>query len=236
MSLRIYIFVFELFGDLRLNYIERNYRIIQQRMIEQMENSIALGRKLVDTELDTGLLNFIIKPLVKTFYDYWTNDVRSGTIRQIKITLESGKKLLLNNNSNEVFNEVINEDFPKYLKADQTSRQVTKGHKNYKRLKQVAKETFMNYLKEVIKLLNVDDDIEDYGDLCRAAFKTKEIAEKNLMKQLDFTEEGIKIIEEDPSILKLPIGKRIIVKALRKGFEQTKVDFKNALEDTYNQK
>jgi len=56
------------------------------------------------------------------------------------------------------------------------------------------------------------------------------------MKQLSFTEKAIKIIEEDPSILKIPMGKKILLKALRKGFEQTKIEFKNALEDTYNQK
>jgi len=61
-----------------VDYLERNYRLIKERMIEQMENSIELGRKLIDTELDTGFLNFIIKPIVRTFYDYWSkNDARS---------------------------------------------------------------------------------------------------------------------------------------------------------------
>ena len=68
------------------------------------------------------------------------------------------------------------------------------------------------------------------------AFKTKEIAEKNLMRQLDFTERGIKIVEEDLSLLKIYVGRRIIVKALRKGFELTKKEFIEGLNDTYNQK
>lgn len=220
-----------------MDYIERNYHLVQQRMIEQMESSIALGRKLIDIELDTGLLNFIIKPIVKSFYDYWAqNDARDGTLRQIKVTLDSGKKLLLNGNSNEVLNDILKKNFPKYLEADQTYRQCSKQHKNYSRLKQVACETFINYLKEVVKLLDVKEDVDNYGDLCRIAFESKEIADKNLMKQLDFTEEGIKIVEEDPSILKLPIGRKIIVKALRKGFEMTKEEFIKALNDTYTQK
>ncbi|MFX0104163.1 MAG: hypothetical protein ACFE75_01575 [Candidatus Hodarchaeota archaeon] len=220
-----------------MDYIERNYHLVQQRMIEQMESSIALGRKLIDIELDTGLLNFIIKPIVKSFYDYWAqNDARDGTLRQIKVTLDSGKKLLLNGNSNEVLNDILKKNFPKYLEADQTYRQCSKQHKNYRRLKQVACETFINYLKEVVKLLDVKEDVDNYGDLCRIAFESKEIADKNLMKQLDFTEEGIKIVEEDPSILKLPIGRKIIVKALRKGFEMTKEEFIKALNDTYTQK
>jgi len=206
-------------------------------MIRQMNHSIALGRTLIDTELDTGLLNFIIKPIIKTFYDVWAqNDARDGTLRQIKVTLDSGKKLLLNGNSDENFNKIIEENLPRYLEADQTSRQCSKGHKNYERITQVAKETFKNYLKEVVKLLGIDDDVEDYGDLCRAAFKSKELAKQNLMKQLDFTDKSIKIVEKDPSILKLPIGRKIIVKALRKGFEMTKEEFIKALNDTYTQK
>ena len=218
-----------------MKHIERNYQLVKQRMIEQMENSIKLGRRLIDTELDTGLLNFIIKPIVKTFYDYWSkNDAREGTLKQINITLEAGKKLLLNGGSNEIFNEILNDFFPKYLEADQTTRQCSRDHKNYEKLKNVTKQTFINYLKELVKLLDIKVEVENYGDLCREAFPSKEVAKQNLMKQLDFTDQSIKIVEEDPNILKLPVGKKIILKALRKGFEQTKQEFTKAINDTYN--
>ena len=218
-----------------MKHIERNYQLVKQRMIEQMENSIKLGRRLIDTELDTGLLNFIIKPIVKTFYDYWSkNDAREGTLKQINITLEAGKKLLLNGGSNEIFNEILNDFFPKYLEADQTTRQCSRDHKNYEKLKNVTKQTFINYLKELVKLLDIKVEVENYGDLCREAFPSKEVAKQNLMKQLDFTDQSIKIVEEDPNILKLPVGKKIILKALRKGFEQTKEEFTKAINDTYN--
>ena len=220
-----------------MDYIERNYHIIELRMIEQMEHSIELGRQLIETELDTGLLNFIVKPIVKTFYDFWAkNDARSGTLKQIKITLDSGKELLLNGNLEQNLDKIVEENFPKYFEADQTHTQCSKTHQNYERIKQVAKETFMNYLKEVIKLLEVKDDVENYGDLCRVAFPSREIAEENLMRQLDGTEKGIEIVEEDLSILKIPLGRKIIVKALRRGLELTKKEFIDALNDTYNQK
>ena len=220
-----------------MDYIERNYHIIELRMIEQMEHSIELGRQLIETELDTGLLNFIVKPIVKTFYDFWAkNDARSGTLKQIKITLDSGKELLLNGNLEQNLDKIVEENFPKYFEADQTHTQCSKTHQNYERIKQVAKETFMNYLKEVIKLLEVKDDVENYGDLCRVAFPSREIAEENLMRQLDCTEKGIEIVEEDLSILKIPLGRKIIVKALRRGLELTKKEFIDALNDTYNQK
>ncbi|NVM36216.1 MAG: hypothetical protein HWN81_11520 [Candidatus Lokiarchaeota archaeon] len=220
-----------------MDHIERNYQLVKERMIQQMENSLALGRKLIDSELDIGFFNFIINPIVKSFYDYWVkNEAKSGTLKQIKITLDSGKQLVLDSNKEQSFNRVIEENFPNYFKSDQTSRMGNKGHKNFERFKENAKETFKSYLKELLKLLEVEDDVENYGDLCRVAFKTKEVAEENLLRQLEFTEKGVKIVEEDPSILKVPVGKKIIVKALRRGFELTKKEFIQALNDTYNQK
>jgi hypothetical protein len=217
--------------------MERNYRIVQERMIQQMDKSLELGKTLIDTELDMGILNFLIRPVVKAFYDYWAQtDARNGTLRQIKITLDSGKELLLKGNSEINFNRIVEENFPKYFKADQTSLQCNKNHKNYQKLKEVSKETFINYLKELRILLNIKEEVEDYGDLCRIAFKNPEEAKNNLMKQIDYTDEGIKIIEEDPSILNIAIGRNLIVKALRKGFEQTKKDFIEAINDTYNHK
>ncbi|MFW9970074.1 MAG: hypothetical protein ACFFDF_07715 [Candidatus Odinarchaeota archaeon] len=220
-----------------MNYIERNYLLIKGRMIEQMNKSIELGRKLIDTELDTGLLNFIVKPIVKTFYDYWAkNEAEIGTLKQIKVTLDSGKNILLNGKTEESFYKILEENFPKYLEGDQTYNQCSHSHKNYEKLKQVAKDTFINYLKEVVKLLEIKNEVNDYGDLCRAAFPSKEIAEQNLMRQLDYTEKGIKIVEEDTTILKIPMGRRIIVKALRQGFNLTKKEFIASLNDTYDNK
>ena len=204
-------------------------------MIQQMEQSLKLGRKLIDTELDTGILNFIVRPIVKAFYDYWAqHDARKGTLKQIDITLDAGKQLLLNGSSEESFNRIVEEFFPKFLKGDQVTYQCSKKHRNYEKLKENSRETFINYLREVKTFLSVEEHVNDYTDLAKGAFKSKEIATKNLKKQLEFTERGISIIEEDPSILSLPTGKKIIVKSLRKGFEESKKDFFKGINETYD--
>ena len=218
-----------------MEYIDRNYNILKEKMIQQMEKSLSLGRKLIDTELDAGFLNFIIRPVVKAFYDYWSmHDARKGTLKQINLTLEAGKQLLLNGKSEESFNSVVEEYFPEYLKGHQVTYQCSKRHKNYEKLKENTKETFVNYLKEIRAFLSVEEDINDYSELARFAFKNKEMATKNLMKQLEFTDKSIRIIEEDFSILSLPAGKRIIIKSLRKGFEETKKEFLQAIDETYD--
>ena len=223
-----------MFERISLAYIDRNIEIIKARMIHQMEQSFILGRKLIDTELDTGMLNFVVKPLVKTFYDYWSqHDARSGTLKQIHVTLDAGKEIVLKGDSEDHFQEVFHKTLPEYLKGDQTYRQCSKRHKNYGRLKEVAKNTYLNYLKEVVMLLKVEEEADDYGDLCSHAFKTKEEAKKILLSQLEYTDKAISIVEEDSSILNVPFGKKIILKTLRKGFEVSKKDFLFAIDDTY---
>ena len=217
-----------------MDHIERNYKIIREKMIEQMEDSIRLGRTLIDTELDAGIFNFVVRPVIKSFYDYWSkHDARSGTLKQIQVTLETAKEVINDGVTEDSINLIIEKSFPIYLQGDQTFRQSSKRHKNYKRLKEIAKKTYLNYLKQVILLLEVEDNVQDYADLCVHAFSSKEETTKILTKQLDYTDESIRIVEEDLTILNITIGRKIIIKALRKGFELKKKEFINGINDTY---
>jgi len=218
-----------------MDYIQRNYQLVQERMIEQMEESLKFGRKLIDSELDAGWFNFVVKPIIKAFYDYWTeHEAKVGTLKQINIALESGKELLLNGNSEEGLKKIVEKNFPKFLKYDQTTYQCDKTHKNFPQLEEITRNTFINYVKKVVKFLQVEEEVDDYGDLCRSAFENKDFAKKNLMKQLEYTDQSISLIEKDLSILSVPVGKKIIIKALRKGFEETKKEFIKAINETYD--
>jgi len=217
-----------------MEYIERNYHLVQERMIEQMEESLKLGRKLIDTELDAGWFNFVVKPIIKAFYDYWTqNEAKVGTLKQIEIALDSGKELILDGNSEEGLQRIIEKNFPKFLKYDQTTYQCDKTHKNYPQLEKITRNTFINYVKKVVAFLQVEEEVNDYGDLCRSAFKDKEFAKETLMKQMEYTDKSISLIEKDLSILSVPVGKKIIIKVLRKGFEETKKEFIKSINETY---
>ena len=203
-------------------------------MIEQMESSIRLGRLLIDTELDTGILNFVVRPIVKTFYDYWSkHDARSGTLKQIQITLETAKEAIVNGATEDSINLFMEKTFPSYLQGDQVFRQSSKSHKNYKKLKEIAKKTYLSYLKQVILLLDVKNNVQDYADLCLHAFTSKEETTKILTKQLEYTDESIRIVEEDLTILNITIGRKIIIKALRNGFELKKKEFIDGINNTY---
>jgi hypothetical protein len=217
-----------------MDHIERNYKILEEKMIEKMNSALEFGKDLIDSELDAGIFNFVVKPVVKSFYDYWAKgDAREGTLQQIKVTLDCGKRLV-RNGSYENIEDAVEDNFKEYLEGDQTFRQCKKTHENFNKLKKNTKECFRSQVESTVKFLNVKEDVKNYDDLTRAAFKTKKEAYEALSKQLEFNDKGIKIVEKDPSILKVPTGKSIILKVLRKGFEETKHDLRRALNETYN--
>jgi hypothetical protein len=213
------------------DYIERNYRLIENKMIEQMDEALLFGKTLIDSELNAGLFDFIVKPVLKTFYSFWSDhDAREGTLKQIKVTLDCGKILLKDGETRENFDKVIYENFKTYLLGDQTYRQCKNKHRNYNKLKEITKEAFISQVQEAAMLLSVKEDVKTYEDLCRVGFKSKEKAYESLKRQLDYNEDAIKVIERDYTILKMPTGKSIIVKILRKGFEKTKIELINRLD------
>lgn len=219
-----------------MNHLERNYKILEERMVEQMEISLDFGRSLIDSELDLGVFNVLVKPIVKSFYKYWSDkDAKVGTLKQIKVTLDTAKDLVKNGLiSEEKFEEEIDRNFPEYLMNDQTDRQCKKDHNNYQKLREITKKCFITQVKEAMLFLSVNKEITDYSELSRVTFKTKENAYQALIRQLDYNEEGIAIVEQDDSILKVPTGKNIILTVLRKGFELTKNQLMEELDDIFN--
>ena len=207
-----------------MDYLERNYKIVEDKMISTTDLSLNFGRELIETELDAGAFNFVVKPIVKAFYKIWSdNNARVGTLKQITIALDSAKSLIQNGEiTQEKFDEVIEKNFPSYLENDQTDKQCKKNHKHYDKLKEITRNSFISQVEECVLFLSIKDDVKNYDELSRAAFKTKEKAYEALKRQLDYNDDGIIIVEEDDSILNIPTGKNIIVSVLRKGFEMTK--------------
>ena len=219
-----------------MSHIPRNYKIVNEKMISQTDLSLGYGRSLIDSELDVGAFNFVVKPIVKAFYKHWSdNNARVGTLKQIKIALDSAKMLVENGESTkEKFDEVINNNFPSYLENDQTDKQCNKTHKHYEKLKEITKKSFISQVEECILFLNIKEDVKNYDELSRAAFKTKEKAYEALKRQLDYNEDGIAIVEQDDSILNVLTGKSIIISVLRKAFELTKEKLIEELDFIFN--
>ena len=219
-----------------MEHVERNYKLIYNRMIEQMDKSLGYGKMYVESELNAGVFNFIVKPIVKSFYQYWSDkEARVGTLEQINITLNTARKLLLNGGvTEEKFDREIESTLQIYLKNDQTTSQCKKHHKNYNKLLNISKDIYVSSVKEAIVMLSVKEDVQTYDELSKVAFKTKENAYRALKIQLDYNEAGIALVEEDETILKVAAGRDIITRVLRKGFEHTKEALIQDLDEIFN--
>jgi hypothetical protein len=86
-----------------------------------------------------------------------------------------------------------------------------------------TRKTFEAQLKPMLETISyTGNDVENYDELTVRTFKTVESAKTALSEQIHFMEQGLKKIEEDPGILNIPVGKKLILSVLKRGLRDTK--------------
>ena len=207
---------------------KRNEKLIKKRLEHQVELGLDKGKSCIDKEL-SGLLNILIKPVVTTFYDQVVRKTMAdGSRKQIEITLAAAVEVV---KSQKSIDDVADKYFEKYLSGDQTSRQLKKRHKNYRWILENTKYIFKAQIEPLTRLLRCEceqnmsgEKIATYDDLAVATFKKREIARKALTNSLHLMDKGLKKIEQDSSILDIPVGRNILLRVLRSGFQETWAD------------
>jgi len=216
-----------------MDHVERNINLFKNQLIETIDKRIAFGKKLIEDELKSSPFDIIVKPIVNTFYDFYSKDARKGILRQIEIIIKCGNEFIDKEEDEASFNVKVEKLFPEYLKGDQLSGMCKKTHKNYPELKALLKKVFISQIKESLILYKVKEEVDDYDGLIRAAFKTKKDAYETLITQLDSYDECLRIIGKDLSILTFPTAKKRIFNGLKKGSEESNKDFLNKLDEIY---
>lgn len=206
-------------------HLERNYRIIYERLSSQIDVSLEKGNKYIDKEL-SGFFFAGIRPIVKLFYNsIKRKDMAAGSEKQIDVTLGAAKEAVTN--TSKSFEQVLTEYFPKYLEYDQTNLALKKGHPNYRRCVDNLKNTFRSQVEPLIKLLNCDDDdITSYAQLTACTFGDKDTCMNEMERQMQYMNKGIEILAEDLSILNLPVGRDVLFNVLKAGYNETWDDLK----------
>lgn len=215
--------------------VDRNGEIVRDHLISKMKESLDIGSRLIDEELN-GMAS-IFRPIIKSFYSNLVQkDLEYGTIKSINGMIKMAKKIVVNGieEGSHEFENRIEQAFPSYLKNDQTGRQCKPSHPNFLRLKANLKKTFRAQIHGILPLLKVSDKpISTYPGLCRKAFKT-EIECKNILKlQTQAMKEGQEIIKEDLSILNILTGRELIFRVLERGFKLKIADFNRDIEQIY---
>ena len=153
----------------------------------------------------------------------------------INDTLDLGKNLIekkITKNSNE-FYQLLDTMLPRLLENEQTIQYCRKSHRNFKKLESAVKKIFENQVIPIVQLLMVEDaSIYDYPSLCKAACTKSEI-ESLLTAQVNAMEESIKVIEEDLSILNVPIARDFVIRVIKEGIKIKRNSFFIELDQIY---
>ncbi len=211
-----------------LMLVERNYRLIEERMKLQADISLRFGEQLIDEEFKGGLSSIIIRPTVKLFYSFYAKkNLKEAAVKQLYVVLNTAKDLLLSGKTPDdpEFVELIDQNAREYIKNDSTVLYCKRNHSNFRRLIQNVKDGFVFQVKNTWVLLGIDGDVNGYTELCHKGYKTRETARETMIQQMDFIGRGISIVESDTSILDVPTAKSLIVRVLRNGYEQTREQF-----------
>lgn len=220
-----------------LENISRNSDLVKEHLLRQMRESLAVGKRLTGEEC-TGL-TFVLKPIVLNLYSNLVQkDLEKGTIKTINQLLSLSKEMIINGIEikSEQFYKRLNDNFPIYLKNDQTGRLCKRNHKNFKRLEENLKFTFEAQICSIIPLLKIENkgiQIQNYYQLCRSAWQKAEECKTYLKEQTDAMFNAQQIILEDLSILDIPTGRSIIFRILRKGFDIQVRNFNKAIDRMY---
>ncbi|MHA1820832.1 MAG: hypothetical protein ACTSU2_00785 [Promethearchaeota archaeon] len=200
--------------------LERNLKLIKKRLQSQIDESLEKGNKYIDKEL-SGFFYNLIKPVVKFFYNSLKKpEMAKGTLSQIDIILKAAREAAIN--PQIPLDDIIDKYFESYLEKDQTSLSLKKSHPNYKWCVKNTRDIFKAQLNPLVAMLRCNDEnINTYNDLVMASFKTKQGTLEALTAQLTYMNAGLSKIHEDINILDLPVGKDVLFRVLKKGYQET---------------
>jgi len=214
--------------------LDRNVGIIRKELEFQTKDSLDVGNQIIDEEMSG--IEIIIKPIVKGFYGIIRKDLAKNTLKQVNGTLKIARDTIENNwaPDSPEFKKYLEEKFPVYLKYDSTGNQCKKSHRNFPRLLENLKHTFEWQVRPLYVLLQVDTpDAKVYNDLVGKAFTNAAQCKEILEKQLTHMRYGLSVIEEDLSILDIPVAREFVFNVLKKGFKFKTDQFMKNIDDIY---
>jgi predicted DNA-binding transcriptional regulator AlpA len=121
------------------------------------------------------------------------------------------------------------------LAYDATSVYLKAKHKNFPKIQKIIKKN-LRYLRKSIKRMvdsGLREGAKNYDEIARAAYPRPSQAKKVLGRGIKVSEEIFQIIQKDPSIIKVPIGKKLVLKIFEEAIEYTKRRMEKSLQETY---
>ncbi|MCP4762881.1 MAG: hypothetical protein GY870_13970, partial [archaeon] len=127
--------------------LQRNENIIGKRLIQQLNYTISKGNEYITSELN-GLLYLLFAPTINTLYKSFARSIiNSGSKKQIKILIDTAKRVVCNGFSIDECMDLQSKDF---LHNDPILTKFKKGHKNYNWMVENTKNKFRAQLNPIV--------------------------------------------------------------------------------------
>jgi hypothetical protein len=218
--------------------IERNASFMDHHLSEHLKILLKTAESLIDSET-TGL-KILLRPLVKLFYyAIVRSDIKRSGEKAMMYIVKLCKQLALDDveDKSEAFYEILEKEFPIWLKNDHIVKFLTKRHKNYEKVKKILYEVFEWQVRPILQLLKANDqEAECYEDICRFVYKDADECMYQLDKQLIPIKEILTIIEDDVEILNVPLVKHLLIRTLQKFYDLLIDGWHEDINDIYTNK
>ncbi|MHA1680595.1 MAG: hypothetical protein ACTSUE_06270 [Promethearchaeota archaeon] len=216
------------------SHFQRNIKLVTDELEAQLSVFMKKGADYIDKEL-SGNNNILLRPIVKGFYNTFARPgMESGSKGNIRVLIAAATEIVKEPDTPR--EEIERKYFPRYLKNDQTAKFCKKKHKNYRKLVEITKAQFHAQLEPMVTTLLYDGDgVNNYDELMVRTFVTAEEAKRVLGLQILQMELGLEILESDPSVLDVPVGRNLIMRVIRRGLYDQKEELLGDVDEIFRQ-
>ncbi|MFX1293839.1 MAG: hypothetical protein ACFFD2_03120 [Promethearchaeota archaeon] len=191
---------------------QKNSAILKEQWDEGLKNTMDEINKLIKEDFYTGIWGFLFNKIIAIIYSFFfSKDIKEKILRQSIVLLEASKEY--DGNSDEI----VEKFFEQYLLEDPSFERSKKNHPKSPELKEIYKRSFIILVKETNILLHSEG--ENYDELYKNAYKTKEKAREATLSIIDDAKENLDFAVENKMINVNRLVQKPIIKILRKEIE-----------------
>jgi len=220
---------------IREELVDRNEAFVREHLKRHLNILLSNAVRLMDDIL-SGALWVLRGPARLFFYPFVKIHMRRSAVKAIDFLMELVRRLALDGIKvdSDKFDEIVEEEFPKWLDNDHIIQYCRKRHKNFERIKDISKLGFKWQVIPMLKFVsNPEEGLKQYPDLCRSTYKKPEDCQYDLDQQLVAIKDGLAVAGEDVSIYDIPLFKQLFHENLIKLFSNMTSDFHEDIDLIY---
>jgi hypothetical protein len=170
--------------------------------LHDAKKSMLREKGIQEIDLQMERLVKALGPVAALMGGQQIDDSRRLAIRQLDIVLDCAVQY-----GSRPLNEIVDEHMAAFKKNDMYADYYDRDHHRYGKLQDIMAEWFSSRITAMGELYRGEKTT--YDDLVRERFPAKEAARSVLGKELAAGTKAVRLVEENPGLLKLPFGTNV---------------------------